>query len=453
MTDQRSLAGRFESARPRLLAIARRLLSSTPDAEDAVQEAWLRLSRTDVSAIDNLDAWLTTVVSRVSLDILRAPRRTRERSWNVEAWPAESPSTADDPAVTVERTDQVTAALVIVLDALSPAERVAFVLHEVFRYPYAEVASIVGRTPAACRQLTASARRRLRDSRTTATSTTAQADLVRRFKEAWQAKDVSALIGLLDPKFTTIGDGGGVATAIAPAEGLEQVARAAVELLLRAPDLTIVERTVNGRPGLVTEHQGVVLAVLAFDVADDRISRIWTIRNPDKLRAWSATPALARTADLIDLRPIEESDLDDLRALHSGPDVLRHYDCLDGLPGCWAAVERQSGEFVGYFELRPVVSDSAAVLELDCGLVRAARGKGYATTGSQRLIDHAFSHWGTEVVTATTMAVNTASRRVMERCGLTYVRTVHRGFDGPAEGLEQGEVEYRLTREDWLPGR
>ncbi|MEJ3403434.1 sigma-70 family RNA polymerase sigma factor [Rathayibacter sp. YIM 133350] len=148
MTDQRILARRFETLRPRLLAIARRLLSSQADAEDAVQEAWLRLSQSDVTHIENLDAWLTTVVSRIALDMLRAPRRIRERSWEIEPWPSEPASAVGDPAAEAERGDRVTAALLIVLDALSPAERVAFVLHDVFDRPFDEVGETLNRSAA-----------------------------------------------------------------------------------------------------------------------------------------------------------------------------------------------------------------------------------------------------------------------------------------------------------------
>jgi SnoaL-like domain/Sigma-70, region 4 len=172
---------------------------------------------------------------------------------------------------------------------MTPAERVAFILHDVFRYSFAEVAEIVGRTPAACRQLASSARRRIRASQASATPTAQRADIVRDFKQAWQAKDIDALIGLLDPDATAIGDGGGlVSAAPRPIEGGEQVARYFVDLAGRAPsNVTILERTVNGQPGLVVQLDGVTGAVIAFDVAGDRITHIWAVRNPDKLRPWT----------------------------------------------------------------------------------------------------------------------------------------------------------------------
>src|SRR5918993_3041836 len=164
MSDPKILARRFETARPRLRAIARQLLGSDADADDAVQETWLRLERVDSAGIDNLDAWLTTVVSRVSLDMLRAPRRTREHSWQVEPWRDEPVAEAADPAEVVAAADRVNVALLVVLDTLSPSERIAFVLHDVFGQPFNEIASLLDKTPNAARQLASRARRRLRDA-------------------------------------------------------------------------------------------------------------------------------------------------------------------------------------------------------------------------------------------------------------------------------------------------
>jgi RNA polymerase sigma-70 factor (ECF subfamily) len=150
------------------------------------------------------------------------------------------------------------------------------------------VATIVGRTPAACRQLASSARRRVDVSRpVAATPTSTQAGIVRDFKQAWDARDINALIGLLDPDATAIADTGGRATALPrPITGGEQVAHACLHVVGQAPDLTLLERTVNGQPGLVGQQNGVTVTVFAFDVAGDRISRIWAIRNPEKLRPW-----------------------------------------------------------------------------------------------------------------------------------------------------------------------
>ena len=152
------------------------------------------------------------------------------------------------------------------------------------------MAQITGRTPAACRQLASSARRRVRASQAPAAPTARQAAIVRDFKKAWEDRDIGALIGLLDPGATVIADGGGLASAaLRPIEGGEQVARYLADLAGRAPgNVTILERTVNGQPGLVAQQDGVTVTVFAFDVAGDRIKRIWAVRNPDKLQPWTA---------------------------------------------------------------------------------------------------------------------------------------------------------------------
>ena len=180
-------------------------------------------------------------------------------------------------------------AFLVVLESMTPAERVAFILHDVFRYSFDEVAEIVGRTPAACRQLASSARRRIRASQAPAAPAARQAGLVRDFKRAWEAKDIDALIGLLDPDATVIADGGGlVSAALRPIEGAEQIARYYADIAGRAPgNVTLLERTVNGQPGLVAQQDGVTVTVFAFDVAGDRIKHIWAVRNPDKLRPWT----------------------------------------------------------------------------------------------------------------------------------------------------------------------
>jgi hypothetical protein len=175
-----------------------------------------------------------------------------------------------------------------VLESMTPAERVAFILHDVFRYSFNEVAEILGRTPAACRQLASSARRRIRASQAPATPPAQRADIVKAFKQAWEAQDIDALIGLLDPDATVIADGGGlVSAALRPIEGSQQIAGYLVDIVGRASNLTILERTVNGQPGLVAQRDGVTVTVFALDVAGDQITHIWAVRNPDKLRPWT----------------------------------------------------------------------------------------------------------------------------------------------------------------------
>jgi hypothetical protein len=200
-------------------------------------------------------------------------------------------TTADpaDPADRVTLDESVSMAFLVVLESMTPAERVTLILHDVFGYRFAEVAEIVGRTPAACRQLATSARRRIRASQPPATPTADQARIVRAFKEAWEARDINALVGLLDPGATVIADSGGLVSSISvrPIEGSEQIARACLAVASIAPGLTILERTVNGQPGLVAQLDGVTVSVIAFEVAGDRIRHMWAMRNPDKLRPWT----------------------------------------------------------------------------------------------------------------------------------------------------------------------
>ena len=193
-----------------------------------------------------------------------------------------------DPADRVTLDESINMAFLVLLESMTPAERVAFILHDVFGYPFTEVAEIVGRTPPACRQLAASARRRIRASQAPATPTAQHARIVRDFKQAWEAKDIEALIDLLDPDATAIADGGGLVSAVLlPIKGGEQIARVLVDLGGGVPNLTLLERTVNGQPGLVVQQDRVTAAVVAFDIAGDRIKHIWAVRNPEKLRPWT----------------------------------------------------------------------------------------------------------------------------------------------------------------------
>jgi RNA polymerase sigma factor (sigma-70 family) len=291
------------SERRQLLNLAYRLLGSLAEAEDAVQETyarWYAMSWQQQEAIQSPGGWLTTVASRICLDLLGSARARRERyvgEWIPEPlpepaeWISGRPGSATaDPADRVTLDESTSMAFLVVLESMTPAERVAFILHDVFRYSFAEVAQITGRTPAACRQLASSARRRIRASQALATPTAQRAGIVRDFKLAWEAGDIGALIGLLDPDATVIADGGGlVSAALRPIQGGEQIARYLADLAGRAPsNVTILERTVNGQPGLVAQQDGVTVTVFAFAVAADRITHIWAVRNPDKLRPWTA---------------------------------------------------------------------------------------------------------------------------------------------------------------------
>ncbi|MFK4692309.1 RNA polymerase sigma factor SigJ [Streptomyces pristinaespiralis] len=290
------------SERRQLLNLAYRLLGSLTDAEDVVQEAcarWYAMSRAQREAVESPGAWLTTVAGRICLNLLGSARSRREiyvGEWIPEPLPDPAEWIAGaaggvgvDPADRIALDESVTMALLVVCESMTPAERVAFVLHDVFRYPFAEVAGIVGRSPAACRQLASSARRRITAARAGAGPDVARhAGVVRRFKAAWEAQDIEALLGLLDPGATAVSDGGGRAVAhLLPIEGAEQIARLSFRIARLAPPRTILERTVNGLPGLVVESEGRIGTVFAFEVADDeRITRIWAVRNPDKLRPW-----------------------------------------------------------------------------------------------------------------------------------------------------------------------
>jgi RNA polymerase sigma factor (sigma-70 family) len=288
--------------RRQLINLTYRLLGSLAEAEDAVQETyvrWYAMSGPQQDAIESPGAWLTTVASRICLSLLGSARVRRETymgEWIPEPlpdrteWMTGRPAGSTDPADRITLDESVSMAFLVLLESMTPAERVAFILHDVFRYPFAEVAKIVGRTPAACRQLASSARRRLGGAQAPATPRARQAGLIRDFKAAWEAKDINALIGLLDPGARAIADGGGRAVSfLLPIDGGEQIARAWVEIANRSlSTMTLVERTVNGRPGLVAQQDGRTLTVFAFDVAGDRIKRIWAVRNPEKLRHWTA---------------------------------------------------------------------------------------------------------------------------------------------------------------------
>jgi RNA polymerase sigma-70 factor (ECF subfamily) len=292
------------SERRRLINLAYRLLGSLAEAEDAVQETyarWYAMSAQQQEAIEVPGAWLTTVASRICLNVLgsaRARRETYVGEWIPEPLPERTEwitgrpgGSAIDPADRITLDESVSMAFLVVLESMTPAERVALILHDVFRYPFAEIAQITGRTPAACRQLASSARRRIRAAQAPATPTARQAAIVRDFRRAWEAKDIDALVGLLDPDATATADGGGLAiTFLHPIEGGEQVARAWVELASRATSNTrFLERTVNGQPGLVVQQDGVTVTVFAFDIAGDRIRHIWAVRNPEKLRPWTTS--------------------------------------------------------------------------------------------------------------------------------------------------------------------
>ncbi len=237
------------SERRQLINLAYRLLGSLTEAEDAVQETyarWYAMSRRQQEAIASPGGWLTTVATRICLDLLGSARARREcyvGEWLPEPLPGPTEqiggrpgSATADPADRVTLDESVSMAFLVVLESMTPAERVAFILHDVFGYPFAEIAGITGRTPAACRQLASAARRRIRATQPAAAPAARQARIVRDFKQAWEARDIGALIALLDPGATVTADGSGLASAaLRPIEGGEQIARYLAGLAAQHP--------------------------------------------------------------------------------------------------------------------------------------------------------------------------------------------------------------------------
>jgi RNA polymerase sigma factor (sigma-70 family) len=285
VTDRDLLAQQFEHHRAHLHAVAYRMLGSVSEAEDAVQESWLRLSRTNTSAVENLGGWLTTVVARVALDMLRA-RKSRHEEY-VGSWLPEPlvDERAADPEHEAVLADSVGLALLVVLDMLAPAERLAFVLHDMFGMPFEEIAPIVERTPAAARQLASRARRRVRGAAPVPDPDLAQQRrVVDAFLAASRAGDFDALLEVLDPDVVFRVDTGGVAPpARPPVVGAEAVAR---QVLARGTPLAPLARPaiVNGSAGAVVAIEGRTLAVVAFTVSNGRIVEIDVVADRSKLR-------------------------------------------------------------------------------------------------------------------------------------------------------------------------
>ena len=286
MTERDLLARQFEDARPHLRAVAYRMLGSVTEADDAVQEAWLRLGRSDESALENLRGWLTTVVARVCLDLLRSRRARREDyigSWLPE--PIVSEDAEADPEQEALLADSVGLALLVVLETLTPAERLAFVLHDMFGVPFEEIGEIVDRSPAAARQLASRARRRVRGAAPQPDPDVArQREVVDAFLAAARAGDFEALVAVLDPEVVFRIDTGGTAPrARPPLVGASAVAR---QILERGTPLAPLARPalVNGSAGAIVDIGGRPFAVVSFTVRSGRIAEIDLVADPDKLR-------------------------------------------------------------------------------------------------------------------------------------------------------------------------
>ena len=283
MNDQQLLAEEFETHRDHLRGIAYRMLGSTGEAEDAVQESWLRLSRSDTAGVANLRAWLTTVVARVSLDMLRSRRARREEQVDTLE-PIFSTDPEGDPAGEAEMADSVGLALLVVLDTLTPAERLAFVLHDMFGVSFDEIAPIVDRTPGASRQLASRARRRVRGAAPPMDPDLArQRQVVAAFLAAARAGDFEALLEVLDPDVvfrfhTAPGD----PRARPPAVGAEAVANQVLEQSKRFAPLA-QPALVNGGAGLVARVGDRVIGVMGCTITDGRISAMDLVIDPDRL--------------------------------------------------------------------------------------------------------------------------------------------------------------------------
>lgn len=276
-------ATRFEEHRALLHAISHRMLGSSGEAEDAVQETWLRLSRTDATQIDNLAAWLTTVVGRVCLDLLRSRSSHREEPAGEEL-PDPAAHDGENPEHQVVLADSLGLALLVVLDTLTPAERLAFVLHDMFALPFDEIAPILERSPAAARQLASRARRRVRGAGTTEEKT----DLARRrtvaeaFVKAARGGDLHALMVVLAPDVVARADESAVRLGVpATARGAKTVARQAVTFSRLAQEARPV--LVGQAPGSVSYKDGHPYAALLFTVEGDLITGIEVLYSPDRL--------------------------------------------------------------------------------------------------------------------------------------------------------------------------
>ncbi len=286
MNERDLLTEEFERHRTHLHAVAYRMLGSPSEADDAVQESWLRLNRSDTAAVVNLGAWLTTVVARVALDMLRARRGRREDylgSWLPE--PVVSVERAEDPEQQALLADSVGLALLVVLDTLTPAERLAFVLHDMFGMPFEEIAPIVDRTPDAARQLASRARRRVRGATPSPDpDLVQQRKVVAAFLAAARAGDFDALLAVLDPDVVFRVDGGGVPPrARPPVVGAEAVAHHVLERGSRFAGFAR-PAIVNGAAGVIVRPGAKTIAVVGFTVSRGRIAEIDVIADAEKLR-------------------------------------------------------------------------------------------------------------------------------------------------------------------------
>jgi RNA polymerase sigma-70 factor (ECF subfamily) len=280
--QQEWLARQFEEQRPHLRAVAYRMLGSLSEADDAVQDAWLRLSRADTSEVENLRAWLTTIVARVALNVLRSRRTRREQPLDVHVPdPIIDPADGTDPEHEALLADSVGLALLVVLETLTPAERLAFVLHDMFAVPFEEIAPIVERSPEATRQLASRARRRVRRAAPVPDAdVSAQWEVVEAFVAAARDGDFDALVAVLDPDVILRADGGRTGRS-QHVQGAEAVAGRA--LLWSRVDLTMRRALVNGAAGMVTFRQGQPFSIAAITIKAGKIVEIDFLADPERI--------------------------------------------------------------------------------------------------------------------------------------------------------------------------
>ena len=290
MDENEWLADRFEEHRTHLRAVAYRMLGSLTEADDAVQDTWLRLSRAGASGVENLGGWLTTIVARICLNMLRSRTTRREESLGGHL---PDPVISSDGELQPEEeallADSVGLALLVVLDTLSPAERLAFVLHDMFDLPFEEIAPMVGRTPAAARQLASRARRRVKGAEVPAPDPdlARQRDVVDAFFTAARGGDFDALVALLDPDVVLRADWGARRPPVSGViHGAAAVARQA--LMFANPTARLHPARVNGAAGVVVTVAGRPFAILGFTVAGDKIVEIDGIADPERVRRIAA---------------------------------------------------------------------------------------------------------------------------------------------------------------------
>ncbi|MFG2022943.1 sigma-70 family RNA polymerase sigma factor [Streptomyces sp. NPDC048825] len=293
MSEEILLAERFEAERPQLRSVAYRMLGSLAEAEDAVQEAWLKLSRTDVSDVKNLGAWLTTVVGRVCLDMLRSRTSRREDPLPEQEGKARLPDpvvsglATSNPEQEILVADSVGIALMVVLETLSPAERLAFVLHDMFDVPFDEIAPVLGRNSASTRQLASRARRRVQGAAPSADADiTRKREVVNAFLTASRGGDFEALLAVLDPEVVARSDGGTLVPSVLR-RGAADVASQAITFARFAADVRLV--LVNGTPGVVSFAEGRPLSVMSFTIRNGRITELDILTDPSRLATLGLT--------------------------------------------------------------------------------------------------------------------------------------------------------------------